>query len=60
MKVSADLTRRTFISSAAPAALAFGVASARPAASVETFYAGRTITLIVPFGPGAYYDLGHG
>ena len=58
MKVSADLTRRTFISSAAPAALAFGVASARPAASVETFYAGRTITLIVPFGPGAYYDLG--
>lgn len=60
MKVWAELTRRTFMSSAAPAAYAFGVTSAFPAAaqSVETFYAGRTITLIVPFGPGAYYDLG--
>lgn len=28
------------------------------AQSVVSFYAGRTVTLIVPFGPGAYYDLG--
>jgi tripartite-type tricarboxylate transporter receptor subunit TctC len=60
MKVSAELTRRTFIGSATPAVFACGLASARLAAaqSVETFYAGRTVTLIVPFGPGAYYDLG--
>jgi tripartite-type tricarboxylate transporter receptor subunit TctC len=60
MKVFAELARRTFIRRAASAVFAFRATSARPAAaqSAETFYAGRTITLIVPFGPGAYYDLG--
>jgi tripartite-type tricarboxylate transporter receptor subunit TctC len=42
------------------AAVAFllGFCAAAPAQTVQQFYAGKTITLIVPFGPGAYYDMG--
>jgi tripartite-type tricarboxylate transporter receptor subunit TctC len=39
----------------AAALLAADAATAQP---VETFYSGRTINLIVPFGPGGYYDIG--
>ena len=62
MSLSAGLTRRGIILGAAGAVSGFGTISGatRTAAAqgAEAFYAGRTISLIVPFGPGAYYDLG--
>ena len=38
--------------------LVFASAAPVGAQSVEQFYAGRTITLIVPFSAGGYYDVG--
>ncbi len=62
MSLSARLTRRELMLGAAGAVSGLGALSGmtRTAAaqSAEAFYAGRTITLIVPFGPGAYYDIG--
>ena len=62
MRISAGLTRRGLMLGAAGAVPGLGMlsASTRTAAaqSAEAFYAGRTVTLIVPFGPGAYYDIG--
>jgi tripartite-type tricarboxylate transporter receptor subunit TctC len=57
MRVPTMLTRREMI---AGAALALPALAPRQAAAqtAEKFYAGRTITLIVPFGPGGYYDIG--
>lgn len=57
MREPTKLTRRGIVFGASPAllALAFGSAKAQDAGK---FYAGRTITLIVPFGPGGYYDIG--
>ena len=57
MRVPTMLTRRKIFAGAALALPA--LASRRAAAqTAEKFYAGRTITLIVPFGPGGYYDIG--
>jgi tripartite-type tricarboxylate transporter receptor subunit TctC len=39
-------------------AFLLGLCAAAPAQTAQQFYAGKTITLTVPFGPGAYYDLG--
>ena len=35
-----------------------GLPAAAMAQSPEQFYSGRNVTIIVPFGPGAYYDIG--
>jgi tripartite-type tricarboxylate transporter receptor subunit TctC len=35
-----------------------GLASGSSAQTVEQFYKGKTINVIVPFSPGGYYDLG--
>lgn len=62
MSLSAGLTRRGIMLGAAGTVGGFsalaGTARTAAAQSAEAFYAGRTISLIVPFGPGAYYDIG--
>lgn len=57
MDVSARLSRRKMILGGPPALLALGLGRAQ-AQAAEKFYAGRTITVIVPFSPGGYYDIG--
>ena len=52
-----SLTRRSLVFGGAPTLCLLAVEAAR-AQTAEKFYAGRTITLIVPFGPGGYYDIG--
>ena len=62
MRLSAGLTRRAVMLGATGAASGLGAltgtARTATAQSAEAFYAGRTMSLIVPFGPGAYYDIG--
>jgi tripartite-type tricarboxylate transporter receptor subunit TctC len=49
--------RRLSLSLAVTSALAIVSASAQ-AQTPEAFYTGRTINVIVPYGPGGYYDIG--
>ena len=60
MRGQATLTRRSMLFGVLPAlpALAALAPNQAYAQSVEKFYAGRNITIIVPFGPGGYYDIG--
>lgn len=46
------------IASAAALVALFACVPFATAQTVEQFYAGRSITLIVPFSPGGYYDVG--
>lgn len=50
-------TRRSVVFGACSTVLPLAIGRAY-AQTAEKFYAGRTITLIVPFGPGGYYDIG--
>lgn len=49
--------KKRFLSTVTAAALIAAVAPSQ-AQTVEQFYAGKTITLVVPFSSGGYYDTG--
>jgi tripartite-type tricarboxylate transporter receptor subunit TctC len=57
MKFSAHLPRRKVILGAIPALASIAAARAETQ-SVADFYRGRTLTIVVPFSPGGYYDIG--
>jgi tripartite-type tricarboxylate transporter receptor subunit TctC len=52
-----NCSRITLVASVVAAAIAIGSASAVAAEAVESFYRGRTVTVLVGFAPGGGYDL---